>query len=215
MATPIGNLEDITLRALRILKEVDVIACEDTRVTKKLLARYEVSTPTVAFHQHSREADTQRIVDRLAVGEAVALVTDAGTPSVSDPGRDLVESALKNGVQVVPIPGVSAVSTLVSVAGAPGKEFCFFGFVPHKKGRETFMKRIAEGDFPVVYYDSPHRLVKNLELLQKFSPEIRVVVGREMTKMHEEFARGSVEEVLEHFRGKPSIKGECSVIVWK
>lgn len=215
VATPIGNLEDVTLRALRTLREVHMIACEDTRVTRKLLGKYNIQTKMIPFHQHSRDADVHRIVEWLEKGESVALVTDAGTPGVSDPGQKLIEQSRASDVKIVPIPGVSAVTALVSVAGAPMKEFYFFGFVPHKKGRETFFQKVAESDCPIVYYDSPHRLIKNLELLEKKCSNSFVVVGREMTKLYEEFLRGDVRNVLDILRKRNSIKGECSVITWK
>lgn len=215
VGTPIGNLEDITLRALETLKSVDLIACEDTRVTKKLLDRYEISKPLISYHQHSKIAKIDAIIERLEEGKNVALVTDAGTPGVSDPGNVLVSEAVGAGFHVIPIPGVSAVATIVSLAGIDMQKFCFLGFVPHKKGRETYFRKIIESEIPVVYYDSVHRVVKNLELLESFDEEKRVIVGRELTKMFEDVVRGSVGEVIEYFKNNPGkVKGEFVVIAY-
>lgn len=214
-ATPIGNLEDITLRALRILKEVDVIACEDTRVTKKLLNHYNIETSCISCHQHSDSAKLQSLVGMLLEGKSIALVTDAGTPGISDPGNILVQRAIENGIQVVPIPGASALGALVSVAGIDMQKFLFLGFPPHKKGRETFFKKVVAFEIPVIYYDSPHRVIKNLELLKSISPEKKIIIGRELTKMFEEIIRGDIEEVVEYFEKNPEkVKGEFVVITY-
>lgn len=215
VATPIGNLEDITLRALRILKEVDVIACEDTRVTSKLLAHYSIAKPLVSFHQHSKDNKLQALVERLCSGANIALVTDAGTPGVSDPGNVLVEEAVKNEITVLPIPGASALAALVSVAGIDMQKFTFLGFPPHKKGRETFFKEVAGNGYPAVYYESPHRVLKNLAKLAEFAPQKRIILGRELTKMFEEVVRGNVEEVIAYFTQNPGkIKGEFVIIAY-
>lgn len=214
VATPIGNLEDITLRALRTLKEADVIVCEDTRVTKKLLSRYEIEKPLLSYHQHSARATYDVIVQKLVEGKNVALVTDAGTPGIADPGNMLVATALEKGISVVPIPGVSAIATLASVAGIDMQRFVFLGFPPHKKGRKTFFERVASSDVPVMYYDSPHRVVKNLLLLQEKKPTAQVVVGRELTKKFEEIFYGSLLDTRSFFEAHPEkIKGEFTVIV--
>ena len=214
VATPIGNLEDITLRALRILKEVDLIACEDTRVASKLLSHYNISKPLVSLHQHSGQRQFEKIIAELAAGKNVAYASDAGTPGISDPGNQLVAAAVENNIAAVPIPGASALGALVSVAGIDMQQFIFAGFPPHKKGRETFFKKIIAADLPVVYYDSPHRVLKNLELLNKLGSEKRIIIGRELTKMFEEIVRGSVQDVEKHFQDNPEkMKGEFAVIV--
>ncbi len=214
VATPIGNLEDITFRAIKTLKEADLIACEDTRVTKKLLDRYDIKKPLISYFQHSKLAKISQIIDSLKTGKNVALVTDAGTPGISDPGNKLVEEAVKNNIQIIPIPGPSGFTTLASVAGIDMQKFLFLGFPPHKKGRETFFKEIAASKYPVIYYDSVHRVIKNLELLEKLAPGKKVILGRELTKMFEEVVRGSTKEVLEYFeKNKGKIRGEFIIIV--
>ncbi|OGI31353.1 MAG: 16S rRNA (cytidine(1402)-2'-O)-methyltransferase [Candidatus Moranbacteria bacterium RIFCSPLOWO2_12_FULL_48_12] len=213
VATPIGNLGDITLRALDTLKEADAILCEDTRVTAKLLAHYDIKKPLVSCHEHTDERKLFQIIERLREGVRLAFVSDAGTPGLSDPGNRLVELTIAAEILVIPIPGVSALATIVSVAGINMQEFVFRGFPPHKKGRETFFKAVAGSDAPVVYYESPHRVMKNLELLQKFAPGKKVVIGRELTKMFEEVVRGSIQEGLQYFAEHPEkIKGEFTII---
>lgn len=214
VATPIGNLGDMTVRALETLKQVDLVLSEDTRVTKKLLNHYQIATPTLSCHEHTERGKLTQIIDRLVAGESMALVTDAGTPGLSDPGNVLVSLALEAGIQVVPIPGVSALATLVSVAGVDMREFVFLGFPPHKKGRETYFKRIAVSEEPVIYYESPHRVIKNLELLESLAPDKKIILGRELTKMFEEVVRGSAAEVLAHLQSDPNkTKGEFVIIV--
>jgi 16S rRNA (cytidine1402-2'-O)-methyltransferase len=215
VATPIGNLEDMTLRALETLKKVDLIACEDTRHTKKLLFHYKIEKSLISFHQHSKTIKFDKIIAELKNGKNVALVTDAGTPGISDPGNQLVAEAIKNEIAVIPIPGVSALTTLASVSGIDMQRFVFLGFPPHKKGRETFFKKIIETELPVVYYESPHRLIKNLELLKSINSEKNIILGRELTKMFEEIIRGNVAEILEYFQtnlGK--VKGEITIIAY-
>lgn len=215
VATPIGNLGDITLRALDTLKSVDAILCEDTRVTAKLLARYEVKKPLISCHEHTDEKKLLSIINRLKRGESLAFVTDAGTPGLSDPGNYLVAQALESAIPVVPIPGVSALATVISVAGIDLREFIFRGFPPHKKGRQTFFREVAASDRPVIYYESPHRVIKNLTLLRELAPEKKVIIGRELTKMFEEVVRGSLAEALGHFEKKPdTIKGEFVIIAY-
>ncbi len=231
VATPIGNMEDITLRALRVLRECDAVLAEDTRVTKKLLAKYEIDKPAVSCHEHTDEAKLLRLVEEMKEGKTFAYVTDAGTPGLSDPGNKLVSLANAADIAVSPIPGASALGAIVSVAGIDMREFLFLGFPPHKKGRETFFKAVVASEHPVVYYESPHRVMKNLELLGTLSPESRVIVGRELTKMFEEVIRGTVGEVMEYYSGdkekvkaKPhtknskefsSVRGEFVVIVYR
>jgi 16S rRNA (cytidine1402-2'-O)-methyltransferase len=226
VATPIGNLEDLTLRALRVLKEVEAIACEDTRVTSRLLSHYSISKPLLSLHHHSGEAQFGKILALLAEGKNVAYASDAGTPGISDPGNKLVAQALLGNFTVVPIPGASALATLISVSGIDMQTFTFLGFPPHKKGRETFFKKVATLEIPVVYYDSPHRVIKNLKLLQslhiselnsdsELSSEKQVIVGRELTKMFEEIVRGNIAEIDAYFIAHPEkMKGEFSVIVY-
>jgi 16S rRNA (cytidine1402-2'-O)-methyltransferase len=215
VATPIGNLEDITLRALRILKEVEAIACEDTRVTSHLLSHYSISKPLLSLHQHSGQFQFGKILTLLKEGKSVAYVSDAGTPGVSDPGNKLVEQAVAENFVVVPIPGASALATLISVSGIDMQKFSFLGFPPHKKGRETFFKEVAASEIPVLYYDSPHRVIKNILLLQTFAPAKKIILGRELTKMFEEIVRGNAEEIEAYFSQNPTkMKGEFSVIVF-
>lgn len=215
VATPIGNLGDMTLRALETLKAVDAILCEDTRVTSRLLAHYEIKRPLVSCHEHTDDSKLKQLIERLEQGESLAFVSDAGTPGLSDPGNKLVSLALESDIAVVPIPGVSALATLVSVAGIDMREFAFLGFPPHKKGRETFFRKVAAAEMPVMYYESPHRVLKNLELLASFASGKRVIIGRELTKLFEEMVRGTIEEALTYFSEHPEkVKGEFVVIVF-
>jgi len=222
VATPIGNLGDITFRAVETLKQVDLVVCEDTRVTKKLLDHYKISTSSTSFYARGRGGSQKPlpkfdyIVEELKNGKNIAFVTDAGTPGISDPGNQLVEVAVAEGICVVPVPGASSLTTLASVAGIDLGRFGFLGFPPHKKGRETFFREVSEFRVPVIYFESPYRLIKNLELLHSLAPEKNVILGRELTKMFEEIVRGTVSEVLEYFNeNKDKIKGEIVVIVYK
>lgn len=213
VATPIGNLEDITLRAIRILKEVDLIACEDTRVAKKLLNHYAIGTPTVSYFQHSKISKAEKIIGELFAGKNIALITDAGTPGISDPGNVLVAEAVRSGIRAIPVPGPSAIAAIASASGVNMQKFVFLAFPPHKKGRRKFFQEVAETKYPAIYYESPHRFLKNLELLSELAPDKRLVVGRELTKMFEEIVRGSAKEVLTYFKKKDKIKGEFVIIV--
>lgn len=217
VATPIGNMGDITLRAIEVLKSVDLVLCEDTRQTKKLLDKYNINRPTMSYHAQSKLAKTDKILKLLEEGKDLALVSDAGTPGISDPGAILVaeiKENLKDSVSVVPIPGVSAVITALSASGLPTHEFTFLGFLPHKKGRETLFKEIAEAKRTMVFYESPHRILKTLESLQKFCPHKRVCIARELTKIYEEFKTGSPAEILEYLeKNKEKQRGEFTVIV--
>jgi 16S rRNA (cytidine1402-2'-O)-methyltransferase len=215
VATPIGNLGDITLRALETLKAVDAVLSEDTRVTGRLLMHFDIKKMLISCHEHTDDAKLGQIIERLTRGESLAFVSDAGTPGLSDPGNKLVSLALAAGISVVPIPGVSALTALVSVAGIDMREFLFLGFPPHKKGRETFFKKVATAEMPVVYYESVHRVVKNLELLETFAPESRVIIGRELTKLFEETVRGTVTLAREYFLAHPDkVKGEFVVVAY-
>jgi 16S rRNA (cytidine1402-2'-O)-methyltransferase len=218
IGTPIGNLEDITLRAIRVLKEVDLVLCEDTRVTKRLLSKYEIKTPTMSYHAQSKLSKVEKIFALLEEGKSLALVSDAGTPCISDPGVLLVSQVLEkfgDTVTVVPIPGPSALITALSAAGVSVAEFTFLGFLPHKKGRETLFKEIAESKRVMAFYESPHRILKSLESLEKFcGAERKIIVARELTKIFEEFVRGTVTEVRTHFEKNPDrVRGEFVVIV--
>ncbi|MFZ2831735.1 MAG: 16S rRNA (cytidine(1402)-2'-O)-methyltransferase [Minisyncoccia bacterium] len=218
VGTPIGNLEDITLRALRVLKEVDLVLCEDTRVTKRLLSKYEIETPTMSYHAQSKLAKVDKILSLLEEGKNLALVSDAGTPCISDPGMLLVSQVREkfgDDVAVIPIPGPSALVTALSATGISVAEFTFLGFLPHKKGRETLFKEIAESTRVMAFYESPHRIEKALESLEKFcGAERGVIVARELTKIYEEFVRGTIVEVRAHFAENPDrLRGEFVVIV--
>lgn len=216
VATPIGNLGDITLRALETLKSVDTVLSEDTRVTGNLLRYFEISKPLVSFHEHTEADKAGKLIARMLAGESMALVTDAGTPGISDPGNVLVALAIESGVRVVPIPGANALGAIVSVAGIDMREFVFLGFPPHKKGRETFFRGVAESTMPVIYYESPHRVIKNLELLMELGPNKKLVLGRELTKIFEEVVRGSVSEVKRYLESKAGkMKGEFTIVAYE
>jgi 16S rRNA (cytidine1402-2'-O)-methyltransferase len=215
VATPIGNLEDITLRALRILKEVDVILCEDTQTTKKLLSHYDIHTPVDSFHAHSEDAKLLRYIERLQKGESIAYVTDAGTPGISDPGSRLVREVRSDAldVEIIPIPGASALTVALSVAGIERTEFVFLGFPPHKKGRKTFFESVVDSDMPVVFYESPHRILKSLESLSEVAPDRSIVIARELTKIHEEIREGTAAELLSYYTENPDkCRGEFVVL---
>lgn len=218
IATPIGNLEDITLRAIRILKEVDVILCEDTRTTKRLLDTYEIKTKTVSYHAHSTSGKQDAIIEALKEGKSYALVSDAGTPAISDPGALLVRSILDlkdETLKVVAIPGPSALAGALSIAGLTEHVFTFLGFLPHKKGRETLFKKIALAEETMVFYESTHRIMKTLDSLMSHVGEDRkMTIVREMTKMFEEIADGTVSEVRTYFTTHADkVRGEFVVII--
>jgi len=216
VATPIGNLEDITLRALRVLKEADVIVCEDTRHTLKLLNHFEIKKQLVSYHQHSKVQKIDQLIELLRSGKKLALVSDAGTPALSDPGGILVEKvleALGDEISIVPIPGASALDSIISVAGIPTDKFIFLGFLPHKKGRQTLFKQISESKQTVIFYESTHRIMKTIDaLVEQLTDDRRVVVGRELTKKFETIYRGSIKEVKAGLEAR-EIKGEFVVIV--
>ena len=213
VATPIGNLEDITLRALRTLKEADYVLCEDTRVTGKLLKHYEIEAKMKRYDAHASDKVHEEVVRDLEEGKHVALVSDAGTPGVSDPGVLLVQRARTAGALIEAVPGPSAVTTAMSLAGIVGNQFTFLGFVPHKKGRETFFKNLPSYAQPAIFFESTHRIIKTLESLQKNYPEETVMLGRELTKMHEEMLVGTPTELLDILNNEPvRQKGEFVVI---
>ena len=218
VATPIGNLEDITLRALRTLKEANVIACEDTRVTKKLLSHFDIHTPTASFHANSGPAGASRVVSLLRDGKHVAYVSDAGPPGLSDPGLELVSvvrDALGSGVRIETVPGPSALAAAVAVAGLKAPSFTFYGFLPQKKGRATLLGNIAADERASVFYESTHRILKALEALSTLLPEgRRMGLFRELTKLHEEALIGTAQELLVLLTEQPEKqRGEFVVIV--
>lgn len=213
VATPIGNLEDITLRALRVLKEVDLIAAEDTRVTAKLLHHYQIPTRMVAWHAHSSSRKLQQLVTQLQGGAQIALVTDAGTPAISDPGANLVSAALSAGIRVVPIPGVSAPTTLLSVAGQPHPQFVFLGFLPRKPiDRRRLFTPLRHVPYPCLFFESPERLPETLRGLQEILGDRTAVVGRELTKRFEAVVRGQLSELIERFQAG-TVRGEVVVLI--
>lgn len=212
VSTPIGNLEDITMRALRILKEVDHIAAEDTRHSGVLLNRYEINTRTISFHAFSDQRKLDELILLLKSGKNLALISDAGTPGISDPGYVLIKAALENGIQVVPIPGPAAFLTALSASGAATHQFLYLGFLPAKKGRQTLLESLKTEERTIVFYESPHRILKTLhELAEKFGDR-PLVVARELTKIHEEFFRGTAAQAYEHF-SKKGPKGEFVLIL--
>jgi 16S rRNA (cytidine1402-2'-O)-methyltransferase len=217
VATPIGNLEDITLRALRTLKEANVVACEDTRVTKKLLSHFDIHTPAITFNSNSGERGFEKIVELLQQGKHVALVSDAGTPGLSDPGLELVSIVRERlpEAKIEAIAGPSALAAAISIAGLRAPSFTFYGFLPIKKGRETIFKEIAASERASIFYESPHRIMKTLESLKTFlSPTQRIGIFRELTKMFEEAIVGSVAEVAARLEAYPEKqRGEFVVIV--
>lgn len=218
VATPIGNLEDITLRAISVLKSADFILAEDTRVTRVLLDKYEIKTPTISYHQHSKLQKIDQIISWLKEGKNLALVTDAGTPGINDPGNYLVAKALEAlpDLRIAPIPGPNAAITALSVSGFPSDKFVFLGFPPHKKGRRTFFQRINLIDDTIVFYESKHRILKALKELQEFSliGQRQLMVARELTKQFETIYRGTVDQImLKLSKDKINLLGEFVVVI--
>lgn len=214
VATPIGNLEDITLRALRILREADVIACEDTRHTRKLLTHFQIQKPLVSYHEHNEAQRAAELVDRAQRGEVVAVVSDAGTPGISDPGFRVVRAAVEAGVPVVSIPGPVAAISALAASGLPTHSFRFLGFFPAKKGpRRKAIQSLQSEDVTLVLYEAPHRIVETLEDVLQLLGDRPAVVARELTKLHEEYLRGTVSGLLNELRSRPVIKGELTVII--
>lgn len=214
VATPIGNLEDITLRALRVLGEVDVIFCEDTRTSRVLLEKYKINKATESFHAQSPLSKMDHIIKLLEDGKNLALITDAGTPGISDPGMLLVSEVRQRApkTEIVAIPGPSALTAAVSIAGKPLHEFIFLGFLPHKKGRQTLFEEIKAGERPYIFYESPHRIEKTLEALKNSGKNVTIL--RELTKMYESYLSGTAEEILKSFHDNPgTLRGEFVVIV--
>ncbi|MCI5050909.1 MAG: 16S rRNA (cytidine(1402)-2'-O)-methyltransferase [Candidatus Pacebacteria bacterium] len=220
VATPIGNLEDISFRAIRILQEVDIILCEDTRVTKKLLQHYDIQTPTESYHAQASLTKEDSIIERMDNGVTFALVSDAGTPTISDPGVKIIQriyEEFEGTVSIQSIPGASALITALTTTGFTGNQFTFFGFVPHKKGRSTLFEQIKNTEHISVFYESPHRIMRTLkDLAERFDIHRHIAVCRELTKLYEEIVRGSAEEVYAFFIDNPEkIKGEFVVVVDK
>jgi 16S rRNA (cytidine1402-2'-O)-methyltransferase len=216
VATPIGNLEDITYRAVRVLREADLIACEDTRQTRKLLEHYEIHKPTVSYHEHNEAERAAELAERLVSGAVIALVSDAGMPLVSDPGYRLVRAAIERNVPVAPIPGPSAALTALAGSGLPTDSFRFGGFLPAKPGqRAKALELLAEEQATLIFYEAPHRIVEALEAIQAVLGERPVVVARELTKIHEEFLRGTPAEVRQQLIERDAARGEMTLLVGK
>jgi 16S rRNA (cytidine1402-2'-O)-methyltransferase len=217
VATPIGNLEDITLRALRVLKSVDRIACEDTRQTQKLLRHYSITTPTISYHEHNEMTRAAELVVELEGGAKVALVTDAGMPGISDPGFRLTTLAIRHHVPVVPVPGASAFLAALVASGLPTDSFAFRGFLPAKRGeRRSLLESLRTSARTQVFYEAPHRAVETLsDILEVLGPDRHVVIAREVTKLHEEFLRGRVRELLRALKGRDQVKGEITLLIGK
>lgn len=217
VATPIGNLEDVTFRAIKILKEVDVILCEDTRVTKRLLDKYEINTKTLSYHAQSKLSKVEKIFSLVEEGKNIALVSDAGTPTISDPGVLLIrqlKEKFDDNIKIIPIPGPSAFVTALSASGLSSSEFLFLGFLPHKKGRLTLFKEISESKRTSVFYESPHRILKTLESLKEYTGDRKIVIARELTKIFEQIISGNIIEVQSYFKENPDkVKGEFVVLI--
>jgi 16S rRNA (cytidine1402-2'-O)-methyltransferase len=211
--TPVGNLEDITLRAIRILKEVDTILAEDTRTSSVLLRHFEISSRLQSHHKFNEHKTAEQIAERILGGEAIALISDAGTPGISDPGFLLARTCIEKGVDVETLPGPTAFIPALINSGLPCDKFCFEGFLPIKKGRQTRLKELAEERRTMVFYESPYRLCKTLEqFIEYFGPNRSVCVSRELSKIHEENARGSLLEIFNHFNSK-TVKGEIVIVL--
>jgi 16S rRNA (cytidine1402-2'-O)-methyltransferase len=213
VGTPIGNLEDITLRAIRILKEVDVIACEDTRRTQKLLNAYKIGTRTISYHEHNEMTRAPELVIQMEEGSSIALVTDAGMPVVSDPGFRLVHLAVRHGIAVIPVPGASAFVAVLAASAMPVDKFRFLGFLPSKKGeRKKALEELKDATRTLVFYEAPHRLEEMLTDAREILGDRELVVAREVTKIHEEFIRGTISSTLAYLKRRPA-KGEITVLI--
>ena len=211
VATPIGNLEDITLRALRVLKEVDLIAAEDTRQTLKLLNHYEINKPLISYHRHNEETKSEILIEKLRNGENIALVSDAGTPGICDPGEEVIKKAIEDNIEVIPIPGACAMINALIVSGISTKEFEFLGFLPlNKKLRRQKLKEIENSSKTIIIYEAPHKMKTTLGDLKEILKDRKIVLARELTKIHEEFIRKSIDELLSEI---DTIKGEMILII--
>ena len=216
VATPIGNLEDITYRAVRVLREASLIACEDTRHTRMLLDHYGIQKPTVSYHEHNEMERAPELVARMLAGESVALVADAGTPLVSDPGYRLVKAAILSGIPVLPIPGPSAALAALAGSGLPTDAFHFGGFLPHKPGaRARVLEALAGEEATLVFYEAPHRILEALAAIEEALGPRPVVVARELTKVHEEFLRGTAGEIRAALTAREAVKGEFTILIGK
>ncbi|MEE9238167.1 MAG: 16S rRNA (cytidine(1402)-2'-O)-methyltransferase [Thermodesulfobacteriota bacterium] len=214
VSTPIGNLEDITLRALNILKQVDLIACEDTRTTRKLLSRYQIQKPLTSYHEHNEIEKAKELLSMLQEGHSIALVTDAGTPGVSDPGFRIVKLASENGVQIFSVPGPSAAIAALSISGLPTSGFTFLGFPPKQKKRLIeYLERIKDYPETLIFYESPRRVIKTLESMAEVFGERNASLGREITKMYEETLRGTLSEIVTTLKSRDNLKGEFTLVI--
>ncbi len=215
VGTPIGNLEDITLRALRVLREVDLIACEDTRQTQKLLGHYAIGTRTISYHEHNEAARSAELVERMQQGANVALVTDAGMPAVSDPGYRLISRALENELPVVPVPGPSAFLTALIASGFPADSFCFRGFLPAKgRDRRAVLQEVCNSSETLIFYEAPHRIIDALQdVIEVLGGNRQIVIARELTKLHEEFLRGTAVKVQENLKERDAVRGEITLLI--
>lgn len=211
VATPIGNLEDITYRAINILKNVDVIAAEDTRHSLKLLNYYEINKPLVSYHRHNEDTKTEMLIEKLLNGENIAIITDAGTPGISDPGEEIVKEAIKNEIEVIPIPGACALINALIASGLNTKEFAFYGFLPlNKKNRKNILERLKREDKTIILYEAPHKIIRTLQDILVNIGNVNCVIARELTKMHEEFIRDNISNILEQIK-EP--KGEYIILL--
>ena len=214
VATPIGNLEDITFRAINTLKSVDLIAAEDTRHTLKLLNHFQISKPLISYHRHNEDIKTDILINKLLEGKNIAVVTDAGTPGISDPGEEIVKEAIKNGIEIVPIPGACALINALISSGLNTKEFAFYGFLPlNKKNRNNTLDRIKREDKTIILYEAPHKLLKTLEDILENIGDINCVIAKELTKIHENFTRDNISNILTDLRRKENIKGEYIILL--
>ena len=214
VATPIGNLEDITFRAINTLKEVDIIAAEDTRHTLKLLNHYEISKPLISYHRHNEDVKSDVLISKLLEGQNIAVVTDAGTPGISDPGEEIVKEAIKNSIEVIPIPGACALINALIVSGLNTKSFAFYGFLPlNKKNREDALNKIKKENKTVILYEAPHKILKTLQDILNFIGDVNCVLAKEITKIHEEYNRGKISEIIDKLSEKESIKGEYVLLL--
>ena len=214
VGTPIGNLEDITLRAILTLQNVDMVLAEDTRNSKKLLDAHNIDTKMISYHEHSSEKDIKRIIDLLLEGKDLALISDAGTPTISDPGYGLIRDCIKNNIIITPIPGASAITAAMSISGLPSDSFTFVGFLPQKKGRMKKIEQLKNIDNTIILFESPFRLEKTLNQLLDSLGNRSVVVGRELTKLYEEVIRGNLDGVIKYF-SKSKVKGEIVIMIGK
>ena len=214
VATPIGNLEDITFRAINILKQVDLIAAEDTRHTLKLLNYYEISKPLISYHRHNEELKVDILINKLLEGKNIAIVTDAGTPGISDPGEEVVKQAIKQNIEIIPIPGACALINALIPSGLNTKQFAFYGFLPlNKKNRKNILDRIKNEDKSIILYEAPHKLIKTLEDILESVGNVNCVIAKELTKIHEKFERNNIYNLIEKLNKEEKIKGEYIILL--